>query len=61
MTGQTSRDGFIVKRIDNGEEIDFIACDKSDSMRERSMMGLLRNMRDDLYVADTRDLDGGGE
>ncbi len=48
------RDGFVVKTFD-GEEIAFIACTYSDRMRERVLAGLLRNMREDCFAADTRD------
>jgi hypothetical protein len=51
----TNRDGFVVKTFD-GEEVAFIACTSNhDSVRERTMLGLLRNMRDDCFVVDTRD------
>lgn len=48
-------DGFIVRKID-GTEVHRVACSKSDPQRERSLMGLMRNMDlDNFYVEDTRD------
>lgn len=49
------RDGFEVVTFD-GEVIYFVPCVYDhDRMRERVMMGLLINMRDDCFVRDTRD------
>lgn len=49
-----SRDGFIIKNMD-GKEIDFIPCDTDhESVRDRTLSGLLRNMGDDYFVCDTR-------
>lgn len=52
---ETRRDGFEVVTF-AGEVIAFIPCDYDhERMRERTLMGLLRNMRDDCFVRDTRD------
>jgi hypothetical protein len=49
------RDGFEVVTF-GGEVINFVACDSDhESLRERVMMGMLRNLRDDCFVRDTRD------
>jgi hypothetical protein len=54
----TTRDGFEVVTF-GGEVIHFVPCAYDhDTMRERVMMGLLRNMRDDCFVRDTRDAGG---
>jgi hypothetical protein len=51
------RDGFVVRELGTGKEVSFIACDKTGSSRERTEMGLLRNMNwDAFYVEDTRDV-----
>lgn len=54
---QDSHDGFEVVTMQDGEVVDFIPCSMNhDSMRERVLMGLLRNMdRDRYFVRDTRD------
>lgn len=49
------RDGFEIVRM-NGEVVRFIPCTKNESMRDKVLMGLLRNMNTDAYfVRDTRD------
>lgn len=55
----SARDGFEVVNYETREVIHFVPCDyDSDRMRERVMLGLLRNMRDDCFVRDTRDEEG---
>lgn len=54
MTAET-RDGFEVVKFD-GEVIHFVPCGYDhDREREKVMLGLLRNMRHDCFVRDTRD------
>ena len=52
----SERDGFSIRDF-QGNEVHFVPCtDNSDRMRERVLMGLLRNMNTDQYfVADARD------
>ncbi|MCA1571181.1 MAG: hypothetical protein LC798_12860 [Chloroflexi bacterium] len=52
----TARDGFEIVEYETGEIVRFIACDKSERLREKVEMGLLRNMDTEHYgVQDTRD------
>lgn len=54
MTTKT-RDGFVIQTYD-GEEIDFIACEYDDRMRQRVERGLyLRVDLDRFTIQDTRD------
>jgi hypothetical protein len=56
MNSTEQRDGFVIYKLDTGEETDFIACTKDGRMRERVEEGLA--MRIDLerfYFGDTRD------
>lgn len=49
------RDGFEIVTFE-GEVLHFVSCNyNSDSMREKVMLGLMRNLRDDCFVRDTRD------
>lgn len=52
----SKRDGFVV-RDDKGEEIHFVACAHTGSNRERVLMGMLRNLRENYTIGDTRDDD----
>lgn len=52
------RDGFRICKQEDGTEIDFVACERSGSMREKVEMGLLRRVDTErFYVADTREED----
>lgn len=52
---QQDRDGFVITTYD-GDEVDFIACDKNGSMRERVERGLAMRVDLDRFIfADTRD------
>lgn len=48
------RDGFVFHDSE-GTERHFMPCTKSESERERALSGILRQMRDDWTVTDTRD------
>lgn len=53
---KTKRDGFSVRAIEDGKEVDFIRCEKDGRLRERVERGLLMRIdAERFYVADTRD------
>ncbi len=51
-----TRDGFIVRRHSNGEEVHFVPCDWGGRARLNVLSGLLnRTDTERFLVADTRD------
>ena len=49
-------DGFRVRRIDDDEEVHFVACGDDGQDRRRAFEGLVRTVDfDQYYVEDTRD------
>jgi len=57
VTEETKRDGFEVVRIEDGEVIHFVPCDKNHPReRERVLREMLINADTDRYfIRDTRD------
>lgn len=55
MSAPVERDGFVIRDYE-GNEVDFVACDKDGRMREKVYAGLaMRVDLDRFYFADTRD------
>jgi hypothetical protein len=49
-------DGFRVRRIDDDEEVHFVACSEDGPPRQRAFAALVRTVDfDQYYVEDTRD------
>ena len=49
------RDGFIIRKRDTNEEIDFVPCAQSGRARDQAISGLVRKTdMDRFYVVDTR-------
>lgn len=56
------RDGFIIRELESGEEINFIASDYDGRMREKVEVGLFHRVDLDRYfVEDTRERASTGE
>lgn len=60
MTTET-RDGFEIVTFED-EVIHFVPCSQNHPRsREKVLSGLLRNLRDDCFVRDTRDAQEGND